>query len=103
MAVPLVGSQPNKEVRRALEFLSEQVNGPVSYHCRDGMTQKILKILVASAKIVCGVIALILFKWIPRTSEGILLYVMLLAVVIGLGIGLSSRDDTGYWPKKPEE
>ncbi len=66
------------------------------------MTQKILKILIAAAKIVCGVLALILFKWIPRTSEGILLYVVLLAVVIALGIGLSGGEDTGYWPKKPE-
>ena len=72
-------------------------------HCWNGMTDRVRKIIVSAIKLLCGVLALVLLKWIPRTSEGILLYVIGLAVVIALGIGLSSHEETGYWPKKPEK
>ena len=60
-------------------------------------------ILSSAAKAGCGILALVLFRWTPKTGIGILVYAALFAVLIALAIVLSPRKGAGYWPNKPED
>jgi hypothetical protein len=61
------------------------------------------RILLGTIKSTCGLLALALLKWTPRTGTGVLIYAVLFAVLIALAIALSPRKHEGYWPGKPED
>ena len=67
------------------------------------MTQTIKSALLSATKIACGVLVLALFRWAPTTAKGIVVYLVLFFVLIGLGIILSGDRSKGFWPGKPEE
>jgi hypothetical protein len=64
------------------------------------ISDKARKILLRVTEGACGILGLALFMWTPKTGQGILVYMIILAVLIVFAIILSPL--AGYWPKKPE-
>jgi uncharacterized membrane protein YoaK (UPF0700 family) len=67
------------------------------------VSEKSRKALLGLITFVCGILALVLFRWTPTTGRGILVYAVLFVVLIVLAIILSPRKGAGYWPNKPED
>jgi len=59
-------------------------------------------VLLNATKIACGVLALILFRWIPTSGKGIAGYAALFAVLIAMAVVLSSRKGARYGPSKSD-
>ncbi len=57
--------------------------------------------LLGVAKFAIGILGLAWFMWTPRTGMGLLVFVVLFALLIVMGIVLSPRKGTGWWPDKP--
>jgi len=70
------------------------------------MSKKARKALQTAMTTVCGVLALVLFRWTPATITGLAVYVALLVLVVAflliLGHVVAADQDAGYWPKRPE-
>jgi hypothetical protein len=67
------------------------------------LKESMVKAVLGLCKFGLGVLVLVLFRWTPQTAKGILIYLALFAVLIIGAIGMSSGENTGYWPKKPED
>jgi hypothetical protein len=67
------------------------------------LREKSRKLLLRVTTLACGILGLVLFRWIPTTGRGILVYVALFALLIVVAIVLSPRKDAGYWPNKDED
>ena len=67
------------------------------------MTQTTQSALLSATKIACGILVLALFRWTPTTGKGVVIYLVLFFVLIGLGIILSGDRRKGFWPGKPED
>ena len=55
------------------------------------MSEKSRKARLRVTTIACGVLGLVLFRWTPTTSKGILIYAALFAVLVIMAIVLSLR------------
>jgi type IV secretory pathway TrbD component len=56
--------------------------------------------LLRATEVACGVLGFALLMWTPATGSGLLAYLVLFALLIGMGIALSSGKRGGYWPGK---
>ena len=62
------------------------------------LSEKSRKALLGVITFACGILGLILFRWMPTTGRSILLYVALFAVLIVMAIVLSARKRAGRSP-----
>jgi type IV secretory pathway TrbD component len=76
---------------------------------RDGVTMpwvkirapKIRTVVLRLVQLVCGVVGLVLFWWIPATGRGLAIYGILLVVLVAVIVMISPKRE-GYWPHPPQ-
>jgi len=63
---------------------------------------KLRTVLLRLIELVCGIIGLVLFWWVPATGRGLAMYGVLLVVLVLVIIAISPKHE-GYWPDPPEK